>query len=101
MRKIHWWFYLFFDPRYAADLKEIKELHEVEGMHSNTMIFEMKDHFLDYVVACENVSNPIVAPIGSTVQEASIYSEKDGASRTFTSKRQTNMYMNERMAQDF
>ena len=63
-----------------ADLKEIRELHRVEGVHSKTVIFEMKAQFLDYVAACENVHNPIVAPISSTVQEVSIYSEDEGAS---------------------
>ena len=38
----NWWLYLFLDPRYAEDLKEIRELHGVEGVHSKTVIFEMK-----------------------------------------------------------
>ena len=85
--KFHWVFCLFLNPRYAANLKEIRELHGVEGVHSKTVVFEMKAHFLDYVAACENVHNPIVAPISSTVQDASIYSENEGASRTFMSER--------------
>ena len=34
-----WWFCLFLDPRYVADMKEIKELHGVEGVHNKTVIF--------------------------------------------------------------
>ena len=67
--KIHWWFCLILDPQYTADLKEIRELHGVEVVHSKTVIFEIKAHFLDYFSDCENVHNPIVAPISSTVQE--------------------------------
>ena len=48
-RKIHWWFCLILDPQYTADLKEIRELHGVEVVHSKTVIFEMKAHVLDYV----------------------------------------------------
>ena len=48
----HWWFFLFLGPQYAADLKEIRELHGVEGVQSKTVIFEIKAHFLDYVAAC-------------------------------------------------
>ena len=70
-------------------------------MHSNTVIFEMKAHFLDYVATCENVHNPIVVPISSTVQEVSIYSEDKGAIPTVIPEQQTNMYMNERVAQEF
>ena len=72
--KFHWLLCLFLDPRYAADLKKIRELNGVEGVHSNTVTFDMKAYFLDYVAACENVHNPIVAPISSTLQEISIYS---------------------------
>ena len=54
-KKYHWWFCLFLDPRYAEGLKEIRELRGVEGVHSKTVIFEMKANFLDYVAACENV----------------------------------------------
>ena len=61
----------------------------------------MKAHFLDYVATCNNVHNHIVAPIRSTVQEASIYSDDEGASQTFMSEQQTSMYMNERVAQEF
>ena len=50
--KFHCWLCLFLNPWYAADLKEIRELHRVEGMHCKTVIFEMKDHFLDYVSVC-------------------------------------------------
>ena len=32
--KFHWSLCLFLDPRYAADLKEIRELHGVEGVQS-------------------------------------------------------------------
>ena len=67
-------------------------------MHIKTVIFEMKDNFLDYVFACDNVHNYIVVPISSTVQEASIYSEDEGASPAIMSERQTNMYINERLA---
>ena len=49
-------------------------------MHSNTVIFEMKDHFLYHVSACNNFYNPIVLLVSSTVQEASIYSDDEGAS---------------------
>ena len=80
---------------------KIRELHGVEVVHSKTVIFEIKAHFLDYVTACENVHNPIVVPIGWTVKEASIYSDYEGASRTFMPERQNNMYMNERVAQEF
>ena len=66
--KFHWWFCLFLYPRYAVDLKEIIELHRVEGVHSKTVILEMKDLVLDDIAACENVHNPIVAPISSTVK---------------------------------
>ena len=89
------------DPRYAADLKEIRELHGFEGVHCKTVIFETKAHFLDYVAACENVRNPIFAPISSTVQEASIYSYDEGEIFNFMSQRQTNINMNERVAQQF
>ena len=71
---------MFLDPRCEKDLKEIRELHGVEGVHSKTVIFEMKAHFLEYISACENIHNPIVAPISSTVQEVSIYPEDEGAS---------------------
>ena len=64
----------------AADLKEIRELKEVEGVHSSIVIFEMKTHFLYYVDACESVHSPIVAPKFSTVQEASVYSDNEGSS---------------------
>ena len=61
----------------------------------------MKAHFLYYVAACENVQNPIVAPISSTVQEVSIYPE-DGVSITAVmSEQQTNIYMNDRISQEF
>ena len=70
-------------------------------MHRKTVIFEMKAQNLYYVSACENVHKTIVAPISSTVQESSIYSEDKGASTTVMSERQTNMYMNERAAQEF
>ena len=66
--KFHWVFCLFLNPRYAANLKEIRELHGFEGVHINAVVFEMKAQFLDYVSACENVHNPIVAPISSTVK---------------------------------
>ena len=74
---------VFFNPQYTADLKGIREIHGVEGVHSKTVIFEIKDHFLYYVADCENMYNPIIAPISSTLQEASIYSDDGGASRTF------------------
>ena len=61
----------------------------------------MKAHFLDYLSACENVNNPIVEPISSTVQEVSIYSENEGASPAVMSEHQTNMYINERVALEF
>ena len=32
----------------------------------------MKAHFLDYVSACDNVHNPIIEQISSTLKEASI-----------------------------
>ena len=83
------------------DLEKIRELHRVEGVHSKTVIFEMKYHFLDYVATCENMHNPIVAPIILAIQEASIYSDDEGACPVFMSERQTNMYMNERLAQEF
>ena len=92
---------MFLSPQYAADLKEIRELHGFEGVHINTVVFEMKAQFLDYVSACENVHNPIVAPISSTVQEAYIYSEDEGESPAVMSEQQTNMYMNDRLAQEF
>ena len=60
---------MILDPQYTADRKAIRELHGVEVVHSKTVIFEIKDHFLDYVSDCENVHNPIVARISSTVQE--------------------------------
>ena len=97
--EFHWWFCLFSDPRYAAHLKEIRELHGVEGVHIKTVILEMKAHFLDYVSACENMHSPIFAPINSTLQEVSIYLEYEGASPSVISEQQTNMYMNERVAQ--
>ena len=65
----------FLDTRYAEDLKEIRELYGVEGVHINTLIFEIKAHFLDYFAACKNVQKPIFALISSTVQEVSIYSD--------------------------
>ena len=89
---------MFLDPRYAAYLKEIRELHGFEGVHSKTVIFEMKDQFLDYFSTCENVHNPIVVTISSTVQEVFIYSEDEGASTAVILDQQTNMYMNERVA---
>ena len=61
----------------------------------------MKAHVLDYVATCNNVHNHIFAPRRSTVQEASIYSDDEGASQTFMSEQQTSMYMNERVAQEF
>ena len=61
----------------------------------------MKGHFLDYLSACENVNNPIVAPISSTLQEVSIYSEDEGTSPAVMSYHHTNMYMNERVALEF
>ena len=70
--KFHWWFCLFLYQIYAEDLKEIRELNGVEGVHSKTMIFEIKAHILDYVAACDNVHNHIVAPISKTVQYESI-----------------------------
>ena len=70
-------------------------------VHSKTVIFEMKAHFLDYVATCGNVQNRIVALRSSTVQDVSIYSEYEGASRTFISEQQTNIYMNERVAREF
>ena len=76
-KKFYWWFCLFLDPLCVTDLKETRELHGVEGVHSKTVIFEIKAHFLYYVAACENAHNPIVAPIISTVQEVSIYSEDE------------------------
>ena len=66
---------MFLDPRCEKDLKEIRELHGVEGVQSKTVIFEIKAQFLYYVSACDNVHNPIVAHISSTVKEASIYSK--------------------------
>ena len=84
-----------------AYLKEIREKILVEGVHIQTVIFEMKAHFLYYFTACENVHNPIVSPISSTVQEASIYSEDEVASPTVMSEHQTNIYMNERVSQEF
>ena len=62
------------------DLEKIRELHRVEGVHSKTMIFEMRSHFLDYIATCENGHNPTVAPIILTIQEAYIYSYDEGAS---------------------
>ena len=100
-RKLHWRFCLFLDPRYAEDLKYRRELRGVEGVHIKTVIFEMKDKFLDYVFACENLQNYIVVPISSTVQEASIYSEDEGASPAIMPERQTNLYIDERLAQEF
>ena len=70
-------------------------------MHSKTVILEMKAHFLDYVAACDNVHNPIVELIISTVQEVSIYSEYEGSSTAVISEQQNNMYINERVAQGF
>ena len=93
-KKTHWWFCSFLDTQYAADLKEIRELHGFEGGISNTIIFEMKDHFLDYVTACENVHNPIVAPISSTVKDAYIYSEDEVSSTAVMLERKNNMYYN-------
>ena len=61
----------------------------------------MKANFLDYVAAFEDVHNPTVAPRISTVQEAYIYSYNEGTSHTFMLERQTDMYMNERLAQEF
>ena len=61
----------------------------------------MKAHLLDYVSACENVNNPIVAPIISTVKEVSIYSEYEGASPAVMLEQQTSIYMNEIIAQEF
>ena len=81
------------------DLEKIRELHRVEGVHSKTVIFEMKYHFLDYVATCDNVHNHIVKLISSTLQEVSIYSEDEGASTAVMSEQQTSMYMNERVAQ--
>ena len=52
-----------FNTLYVADLKETGELHGVEGVHIKTVIFEMKDQFLDYFSACDNVHKSIVAPI--------------------------------------
>ena len=70
-------------------------------MHSKTVIFEMKAHFLDYVSPCENVHNPIVAPTSSTIQEVYIYSGDEVASTAVMLEQQNNMYMNERVAQEF
>ena len=61
----------------------------------------MKAHVLDYVAACENVHNTIAAPISSTVQEVPIYSKDYVSSTAAMSEQQTNMYMNERVAQEF
>ena len=70
-------------------------------MHSKTVIFEMKDQFLDYVAACEDVHNPIVVPIISTVQEVYIYSEYESAIPAVISEQQTNTHINDRVAQEF
>ena len=59
---------VFLNPQYTADLKGIREIHGVEGVHSKTFIFEMKANLLEYVTTCENVHNPIIAPIISTVK---------------------------------
>ena len=69
------------------DLEKIRELHRVEGVHSKTVIFEMKYHFLDYVATCDNVHNPIVAPVILKIQEASIYSDDEGACPVVMSER--------------
>ena len=58
---------MFLSPQYAADLKEIRELHGFEGVHINTVVFEMKAQFLDYVSAYENLYNPIVTPRSTTL----------------------------------
>ena len=71
---------MFLDPRHAEYLKEIRELHGVGGMHSKTVIFEMKANFLDYGAACENMHSAIVSPIISISQEVYIYSVDEGES---------------------
>ena len=100
-KKNYWCFCLFLNLRYAEYLKEISELHGVEGVHSKNVIFEMKSHLLYYFASFKNLHNPIVEQISSTVQEASIHSDDEGTSCTFMYQKQTNMYMNERLAQEF
>ena len=34
-KKKNWWFCLFLDPQYKAHLKETRELHGVEEVHSD------------------------------------------------------------------
>ena len=70
-------------------------------MYRKDVIFETKAHLLDYVATYENVHNPTVALISSTVKEVSIYSEDEGESPAVMSDQQINIYMNDRVAQEF
>ena len=59
--------FLFLNPQHGEDLKKIRQLNVVEGVHIKTVIFEKKVHFLYYVDAFDNVHNHIVATICSIV----------------------------------
>ena len=43
--KYHYWFALFLDPRYAMEIKDIRNFHQSENVYTKTLVQQIMTKF--------------------------------------------------------